>query len=219
VGLFALFERGTLLTAFAHQRLREKPPSGGVSVLCQSVPVDPELREDAVRLLGPLGWHGVAMLEYKRESATGKRYLIEVNGRFWGSLQLAVDAGVDFPWLSHQLARGGRLDVPEAYRIGVTNRWLLGDLDHLFMRLFHADRDLCLPDKAPSRLRAVIDFVKCGRPGVQDQVVDADDPSPFQYELRRYGKGVSKSLAHRARRRMASARIRGLGLVRPSIPT
>lgn len=219
VGLFALFDRGELLTAFAHQRLREKPPSGGVSVMCRSVPVDPQLRDDAVRLLGPLGWHGVAMLEYKRESATGNRFLIEVNGRFWGSLQLAVDAGVDFPWLSQQLARGRRPHVPETYRIGVTNRWLLGDLDHLVLRLFHRDRDLCLPENAPSRLGALVEFVKCTRPGVGDQVLRADDPRPFLYELRRYAKSLSTSVSHRARRRMARARVRGLRFARPSIPT
>ena len=134
VGLFVLFDRGCLLTAFAHRRLREKPPSGGVSVLCESVPAPAELREDASRLLGPLGWHGVAMLEYKVDAA-GDRHLIEVNGRFWGSLQLAVDAGVDFPYLSCQLALGRRPDVPASYRVGVRNRWLLGDLDHLSRRL------------------------------------------------------------------------------------
>jgi predicted ATP-grasp superfamily ATP-dependent carboligase len=65
LGVFVLCDRGRLLTAFAHRRVREKPPSGGVSVLCESVAVDPALCEQAVRLLGPLGWHGVAMMEYK----------------------------------------------------------------------------------------------------------------------------------------------------------
>jgi predicted ATP-grasp superfamily ATP-dependent carboligase len=136
-GLFVLFEHGTLLTAFCHERLREKPPSGGVSVLCESVPVPTELTDDAVRLLGPLRWHGVAMLEYKRDLRTRDRFLIEVNGRFWGSLQLAVDAGVDFPYLGFQLALGRRPDVPATFRTGVQNRWLLGDLDNLLSRIFN----------------------------------------------------------------------------------
>jgi predicted ATP-grasp superfamily ATP-dependent carboligase len=219
VGLFALFDRGRLLTAFAHQRLREKPPSGGVSVLCESVPVDSRLRDDALRLLGPLGWHGVAMLEYKRERATGNRFLIEVNGRFWGSLQLAVDAGVDFPYLTCQLALGRPPDASVTYRVGVKNRWLLGDLDHLLLRLFHKDRDLSLPDQAPSRLRALIDFLKCTRPGVYDQVASAEDPRPFLYELRRYARSSGASVARSAGRRVAAARLRGLRFARPSIPS
>jgi predicted ATP-grasp superfamily ATP-dependent carboligase len=206
VGLFALFDRGRLLTAFAHRRLREKPPSGGVSVLCESVPAAPELRSDAERLLGPRGWHGVAMLEYKRERRTGNRFLIEVNGRFWGSLQLAVDSGVDFPYLAHQLALGLPPTVPATYRIGVRSRWLLGDLDHLLLRLFGARRDLRLPDEAPPRGRVLLDFLRSTRPGVRDQVARADDPGPFRYELGQYAKGLSAAISRRARRRVFGAR-------------
>jgi predicted ATP-grasp superfamily ATP-dependent carboligase len=214
VGLFGLFDHGELLTAFAHRRLREKPPSGGVSVLCESVPLDARLRDDARRLLGPLRWHGVAMLEYKQEAATGNQFLIEVNGRFWGSLQLAVDAGVDFPYLTCQLALGRRPDATATYRAGVKNRWLLGDLDHLLLRLLHKDRNLSLPDQAPSRLRALIDFLNCSRPGVYDQVASADDPCPFMYELSRYGRGSGASFARRAGRWVAAARLRGLRFAR-----
>jgi predicted ATP-grasp superfamily ATP-dependent carboligase len=218
IGLFALFDHGELLTAFAHRRLREKPPSGGVSVLCQSVVVDPRLRDEAVRLLGPLGWHGVAMLEYKQDAATGRCFLVEVNGRFWGSLQLAVDAGVDFPYLSYQLAQGRRPEVPRTYRVGVSNRWLLGDLDHLLLRLFRRDRDLRLPDAAPSRLRTLIEFVKSTRPGMPDQVLSRDDGRPFRYELREYARIFSASIARRAGRCLARARLRGLRFAGPSIP-
>jgi predicted ATP-grasp superfamily ATP-dependent carboligase len=217
VGLFVLFDRGRLLTAFAHRRLREKPPSGGVSVLCESVPAPDELREDARRLLGRLGWHGVAMLEYKQDGLGGDRYLIEVNGRFWGSLQLAVDAGVDFPYLSCQLALGRSPDVPTSYRVGMRNRWLLGDLDHLLSRLLHAPDALTLPPGAASRARTLVDFVSSTRPGVRDQVVSADDPRPFLHELSEYARGVWASAARGARRWVAGGR--SLRLARPSIPS
>jgi hypothetical protein len=48
----------------------------------------------------------VPMLEFKQDSRTGRPFLMEVNGRFWGSLQLALDAGVDFPYFVFQLAIG-----------------------------------------------------------------------------------------------------------------
>jgi predicted ATP-grasp superfamily ATP-dependent carboligase len=198
LGLFALFDRGRLLTTFAHRRLREKPPSGGVSVLSESVPVDSRLEDEARRLLGPLGWHGVAMLEYKQDAATGSRFLIEANGRFWGSLQLAVDAGVDFPYLACELALGRRPDESATYRVGVMNRWLLGDLDHLLLRLFHGHRDRSLLGPQASRLRVLVDFLKVTRPGVGDQVARADDPRPFLYELGRYVKSSGASFARRA---------------------
>jgi predicted ATP-grasp superfamily ATP-dependent carboligase len=179
-GLFVLCERGQVRTAFAHRRLREKPPSGGVSVLSESIAVDPRLLAQAARLLGGLGWHGVAMLEYKLDRRTGRLVLMEVNGRFWGSLQLAVDAGVDFPFLSYQLAVGQALEPPAAYRVGITSRWLLGDLDNLTLRL--SRRDLNLPEPDQSRFRAVIEFMK-----VQHyDVCSWKDPRPFIHELQRY---------------------------------
>jgi predicted ATP-grasp superfamily ATP-dependent carboligase len=219
IGLFALFDHGELLAAFAHRRLREKPPSGGVSVLCESVPVEPRLRDEAVRLLGPLGWHGVAMLEYKRDLSNGEALLLEVNGRFWGSLELAVDAGVDFPYLCCQLAAGHRPEVPSTYRVGIRNRWLLGDLDHLLLRLFNRESDLCLPEGAPSRSRAVLDFFECTWAGLHDQVLSRDDPRPFRHELRRYAEDLAASVAGKALRHVTRARADGLAVARPSIPS
>jgi predicted ATP-grasp superfamily ATP-dependent carboligase len=186
VGVFALFDRGRLVADFAHRRLREKPPAGGASVLSESAAVDPHLREHAVRLLGSIGWHGVAMIEYKVDQRTGDLYLMEVNGRFWGSLQLAIDAGVDFPSLACQLAIGRPPADAPSYAVGVRNRWLCGDVDHLLLRLFRSARSLHLPPGAPSRWRAVAEFLRFAEPGLRYEVASRDDLRPSVYELRRY---------------------------------
>ena len=185
-GMFVLCDRGKLCAAFAHRRLREKPPSGGVSVLCESIAVNPELLDQAMRVLGPIGWHGVAMMEFKQDRDTGRAFLMEVNGRFWGSLQLAIDAGVDFPFLSWQLALGRTFRVQQRYQVGVKSRWLLGDLDHLLIRLFHSDADQHLPEGAPSRARAVTEFLHLFGDRLRYDVIRRDDPRPFRYELRQY---------------------------------
>jgi protein-tyrosine-phosphatase len=171
---------------FAHRRLREKPPSGGTSVLSESIPVEKALEDAAVRLLSPLAWHGVAMLEYKRDAARGDIYLMEVNGRFWGSLQLAVDAGVDFPHLTYQLATGRPPDAPASYRVGAKSRWFLGDVDHLLLRLRKRDAALHLPPGSPSRCRSVVDFMKVAGRGLRYDVFDATDRSPQMYEASQY---------------------------------
>jgi predicted ATP-grasp superfamily ATP-dependent carboligase len=194
LGVFVLFDQGQLLAAFAHRRLREKPPSGGVSVLRESVPLDPQLKVHAIRMLAPLGWHGVAMMEYKQDRRTGNIFLMEVNGRPWGSLQLAVDAGVDFPYLLYQLALGYRPEVSQTYRVGVKSRWLLGDLDHLLLRLLNSDRDLHLPDSAPSRWHTLVDFLKFAEPGLHYEVISGADPRPFLYEVCHYGRDLSASV-------------------------
>ena len=74
------------------------------------------------------------MVEF-RIAEDGTAYLMEVNTRFWGSLQLAIDAGVDFPALlvSNELGLG--LKAPVAYKVGQRLRWLLGDLDSLYIYL------------------------------------------------------------------------------------
>jgi predicted ATP-grasp superfamily ATP-dependent carboligase len=203
VGVFVLCDRGRPLTMFAHRRLREKPPSGGASVLAESVPLDPELADQSVRLLGPLGWHGVAMLEYKRDARTGRAFLMEVNGRFWGSLQLAIDAGVDFPALAYGLALNRRLELPTAYATGVRNRWLLGDLDHMLLRLFHTDGDM--PDSAPSRLRVVASFLGMFGRRLHYDVFSRADREPARYELRSYMRALMASMADRRRRRKLAA--------------
>src|SRR5262249_18223760 len=186
VGVFVLFDRGTLVADFAHRRLREKPPAGGTSVLSESAAVDDTLRAQAIRLLAPIQWHGVAMLEYKQHEATGEFFLIEINGRFWGSLQLAIDAGVDFPFLAYRLAPGQRPNVEQPYTVGVKNRWIAGDVDHLLLRLFRSEKALGLPESAPSKFRAVADFLKFAQPGLRYDVGARDDMRPSLYELRRY---------------------------------
>jgi predicted ATP-grasp superfamily ATP-dependent carboligase len=133
-GVFCLYHQGRPVTFFAHRRLREKPPQGGVSVLSESIAVDPQLETYARRLLDHVNWHGVAMVEF-RISPSGEPFLMEVNTRFWGSLQLSIDAGVDFPRLLMELELGINHKIPDTYQIGQRLRWLLGDLDSLYLVL------------------------------------------------------------------------------------
>jgi predicted ATP-grasp superfamily ATP-dependent carboligase len=135
MGVFLLADRGRVLARFAHRRLREKPPSGGVSVLRESIAVPPALAAAADRLLAALEWHGVCMIEFRVDARDGVARLMEINPRFWGSLALAIAAGVDFPWLLYELATGGAPAPVTSYRLGVRSRWELGDLDHLLIRL------------------------------------------------------------------------------------
>ena len=86
----------------------------------------------ASKLLAAAGWIGVAMIEF-RVADDGTPYLMEVNGRFWGSLQLAIDCGLDFPWLLYQITNGLPVAEPQAYAVGRRLRWLMGDLDNLLV--------------------------------------------------------------------------------------
>jgi len=190
-GLFVLMQQGVPLGMFAHRRLRERPPSGGVSVLRESLALSKPMVESALKLLQRVKWHGVAMVEFKVDAAGRVPVLMEVNGRFWGSLQLAVDAGLNFPLLLLNMAMGRSETVPEnGYRVGVRSRWLLGDLDHLLMRMMQDDRALNLPPGAPSKLRSLMSFCRFFGHDLHYEVEQFDDLGPSRFEFMRYAKLV-----------------------------
>ncbi|HEX7049648.1 MAG TPA: ATP-grasp domain-containing protein [Longimicrobiales bacterium] len=189
VGVFLLVWADEVLASFSHRRIREKPPSGGVSVYRESIRLDPALLDASRALLRRFGWEGVAMVEYKVERATGTPYLMEINGRFWGSLQLAIDAGVDFPGLLVAAAQGRRMQPVLSYREGVRSRWFWGDVDHLLARLRHSREELALPPDAPGIGRALIAFLAAFGAGSRDEVFRLDDPAPAVREAWNWLRG------------------------------
>lgn len=186
-GLFLLLWDGEVRGVFGHRRIRELPPSGGVSSCRESVPVDPRLLELSLRLLRDVGWQGVAMVEFKIDAKTGDPYLIEVNGRFWGSLQLAVDAGVDFPALLLDAVEGAPCPTPSMtpprHR---RSRWLWGEVDHLLAVLQGKGRVAEEGKRPPARrLRTVLDVLRWER-GDRTEVLRWSDPYPFAVESVRW---------------------------------
>lgn len=189
VGLFLFMNAGRAVAVFSHRRLREKPPSGGVSVLRESVAIRKELQDYSECLLRALRWQGVAMVEYKQDSRTGRFVLMEINGRFWGSLQLAIDAGVNFPVLLTNAAIGEKTPLVGDYRIGVKSRWFWGDVDALLARLFKSDRELQLPPGHPGRVKTLLEFLKLWKKDTRYEVLNRDDIRPWIYETRCWFSG------------------------------
>ncbi len=188
-GVFLLMHHGRRIAAFAHRRLREKPPSGGVSVYRESIPLPEDILSRSERMLSDAGWHGAAMVEFKRSARTGEAYLMELNGRLWGSLQLAIDAGVDFPALLVRSALGQPVEGPASYRLGVRSRWFCGDVDHLIARIRRSRRELWLPPDAPGLPRVLLDFVRFWRAGDRLEVMDSGDMRPFLQETLDWFRG------------------------------
>lgn len=193
-GVFLLLWDGELKAAFCHRRLREKPPWGGVSVHRESIPLHEELVQKSLALLQAIGWQGVAMVEFKVDSRDGRAKLMEVNPRFWGSLQLAIDAGMNFPLLLYRLANGENLPAQFNYKVGVKSRWLLGDLDHLLIRLTHSHELNGLSSQAISRLRAYVNFLKLYERGLRYEVLRFEDPGPGWFECKSYVRAALRRL-------------------------
>lgn len=186
VGVFMCYQRGKLVAQFSHRRLREKPPSGGVSVLRESVPVSPQAKRYAQALLDELRWQGVAMVEFKMDQADQTLKLMEINGRFWGSLQLAIDAGVDFPAFLLQTMADEPIKPVDTYRVGVKSRWFLGDLDALMMRLFKRRDVLHLPPGHDGRFRSIIRFIRLWEKDTYNEIFRFSDMKPGIHEAKRW---------------------------------
>lgn len=173
-GYFALMREGELRAEFAHARIRDVRPTGSGSSLRVSVRPDPNMREAALAILGALKWHGVAMVEFRRR-ADGTPVFMEVNGRFWHSLALAVAAGADFPLLLAHMAEHGDVQRQLGYREGVRCRWMVGDFRHLIEVMRGAPRGYA--GRFPSRLATLRDFVRPARGTFHDNFT-LDDPLP-----------------------------------------
>jgi predicted ATP-grasp superfamily ATP-dependent carboligase len=155
-GYFALMNHGELRAEFAHQRIRDVHPTGSGSAVRISVEPDPEIRRSSLAILSALRWHGVAMVEYRKQTGLPAVFM-EVNGRFWHSLPLACYAGVDFPALLARMAEEGDIAPNEGYRSGIRCRWLLGDACHLAE--VWKGPPAGYPEEYPSRLRTLLDVL------------------------------------------------------------
>ena len=157
-----------------------------MSVYREAVPVDEATAGNACRLLKALNWTGVAMVEFKIDRRDNTAKLMELNGRFWGSLQLAIDAGVDFPYLLYQVMEGEYPEKVSAYRSGIKTRWLLGDLDHLLIIWTSRRAKLSLPEGHPGRLLTFWNFFKAFFSDGRLEIWNSDDRRPAFRELRGY---------------------------------
>ena len=126
-GAAILMNRGTdVVASFTYRSIRQHPKAGGPTTYAESATV-PILSERLVRLLRALKWHGIAMADFRKD-AQGEFRLLEINPRFWGSLALAIDAGVNFPLLYYRLVTGREVRPSTTQKDGVRIRFLPQDL-------------------------------------------------------------------------------------------
>jgi predicted ATP-grasp superfamily ATP-dependent carboligase len=211
VGVNLLMRDGRPVLAFQHRRLRELPVWGGASALRESVPLDPNLLSDATALLGALRWTGLAMVEFR--VAQDGYHLMEINGRAWGSIALAVAAGVDFPAAAAELALEDGDDRPSAtegatpspaigqpaapppYEIGVRSRNLQLDVLWVVSVLARRPRQAALP--WPARRDAVRVLVQLLNPIIRFDVLSRDDPRPGAAEVLHIARHLIRQIVRR----------------------
>jgi predicted ATP-grasp superfamily ATP-dependent carboligase len=132
-GYFGFFQNGRETGYFMHERLMQFPKEGGPSVVARAIR-NSRLRELGCKLLESLRWHGVAMVEFKRSDRDGELYLMEINPKLWGSLDLAIQAGCNFPVYIARTLLGGNVSVGGNYREGLTYQWVIPNGLKCFLR-------------------------------------------------------------------------------------
>lgn len=165
-GVEALMHNSEPIALFMHRRLREYPIEGGVSTLRESVRIK-DLAHLGIKLLKAMHWDGVGMVEFKCDRLTFVPKLMEVNGRFWGSLPLAISAGVDFPYLLYKITvERERLKAFE-YEENVKQKCLIpNDILWLLSSLLFTKRRV---DAVRSFVRSLV---------IPDDIINLDDPVP-----------------------------------------
>ena len=208
VGVEVLMHRGDPLAIFQHRRLKEVPATGGVAAVAIAESPEAMLVDQALALLRALEWEGVAMVEFRYDRVRQQTSLMEVNGRYWGTVALPLQSGVDFPWYEWQIAHGEKPAVPLNYSAGARWLWSAG-----YMSRWHdlARNSVAKAFQHPAGLKEIAwselvpskaDF------GGRDALWDPEDPMPAIGELLQTVKTLAVSDLKGVMRRFSRATAR-----------
>lgn len=163
-----LFCNGEYRAKIAYKQLRDYPVTGGQATLRISIR-NKDAETNFQRVLEELNWHGVCQADFVVDSRTGVPYLIDINPRFWGSLVQGIACGVDFPYLIFRMAVEGDVEPIRDFSVGVTTRWLGGDL-MTFIPLLK---------RSKNKFQFIREFVLASRGKVLFDDISITDPVPF----------------------------------------
>ena len=183
-GVEMLAHEGVPYAIVAHHRLRSLSPTGGAAVLKETL-YDGVLKDTLVAhaqtLVEKLAWTGPIMVEFKVDQDSRTPYLMEINGRFWGSLPLSVFAGVDMPFLYYNYLTAHVMpSVVAKGKEGIVSVHRMGYFANLFSVLFSRSR--MRPLLFPKRSSVVRDIFALRR-HVLDDVWTWADPKPVFAEI------------------------------------
>lgn len=146
------------------------------SARAETTALDPELTARVGSLLGDLGWYGLANLQFLRSVRDGEPKLIDLNGRYYGSIALAIGAGVNLPAIWAEAALGRPRGEPVVADGGARFQGLRTDL----RRARHQRRG--------GLVRDIVDTVAYA-PGAHHSCLSVRDPLPVIDELLRLARG------------------------------
>ena len=144
-GVSLFIVNGEVVAYCGHVAHRTAPLLGGVSVMRESIIVPEKVLDASVQLAKAIGLEGPCEVEFRRD-AVGRPLLMEINARLAGTLENAIQSGVDFPLMTWRWASGQPINRVGSYRIGVRTRWIHGDMRWLYENLSQHGR----PEHGPA---------------------------------------------------------------------
>ena len=107
---------------------RTWPPDSGSAARGHTVAIDPVLAGRVAELFQRLGWFGLAQLQFIAPHDGGEPRLIDLNGRYYSSLALAVASGPNLPGIWARLATGLAVESIPPSEPGHSYQWFSRDL-------------------------------------------------------------------------------------------
>jgi len=163
-------ERSGLKAAITMRKIREDPPTGGACTFGETV-WSPQITDIGVNLLKKMGWYGIAAAELKIDPRDDKPKLMEINPRWFGYTSLAINAGIDLPFILYKIALGEDVRYVTKYDIGLKFSRLLHDSYTFFTKFLPSSKD-----KRKETLKFIGSYL---RNRICFDFVSFDDPFPL----------------------------------------
>ena len=179
LGTLGIYNRGKHVSSIVFEIRRSKGADNfGTSTYRVTID-DPVTKENAIKAMESLNWHGVVDMDWIRGS-DGVAKLIDINGRLGGATALTCFSGMDMPLIWYQIATETISGTQPTPNFGAQARWILGDtLGFLDCLLSLKLRD-CYSTAKP-----II--------GCKNDDLILSDPLPFLGQLADYGTKFLRS--------------------------
>jgi len=172
------------LVCAVHQCADRTYPLLGPSAYATTIPPDQQLEDGVARLLELVGFSGIFQVQFINSDAT---YFIDFNPRMYGSLALAVGAGLNLPAIWADLLVGRRPPL-RPYRWNVRYRSEERDARAIIAAFLRGDARLALRGIVPRR-RTV------------HAVFSLEDPLPLAATFAKVSRAARRGIAGLARTR------------------
>jgi len=161
----ALFDENSRpIAVHVYRELKQYPINGGPAVTAISVKKEKWV-EDMLDMLQKIHWIGPAHMDVLHDPNSGTYKLLEVNPRFWMSLNLSICSGLDFPYFLYKMAMAETIGEMSEFKIGMKYRWVLPN-------------EILWLTQTPDKIRGLKEFLNFWEEDTCYGVLSLEDPSP-----------------------------------------